>query len=229
MKKLSILLPCAILLSSCSFNLDQILQVATNTPTAAPTYTVGPTDIPTLTPTVATATFTITPTLVGQKSPTSTPEFTATAETLTPTTASTPTATVEMKGFVTVFTSQSEFFKAGICEPTSVKFTAQVANAAGTAFVVLFVRFKSRQTGATSEWTSITMQPLGAGTYVHDLEGAQMKALDSFNNAWVQYQLVATSAGTKEVGRTAIFNERLSLLNCVPTPTSLESPTALVP
>jgi len=136
-----------------------------------------------------------------------------------------------MVGFVTVFTSKTEFYKAGVCQPTSVKFTAQVSNAAATAFVVLFVRFKSKQTGATSDWTSITIKTIGAGTYVHDLVAEEMKSVDSFNDSWVQYQFVATDSKLHEIGRTDIVSESLSVLQCIPTPTAspLASPTQLVP
>jgi hypothetical protein len=130
-----------------------------------------------------------------------------------------------MEGFVNVFISDPEFFKPGVCEPRTVKITAQVANAAGTAFVVLFVRFKSKQTEATSEWTSITIKPLNPGTFVHDLTPQEMKGVDFFTNAWVQYQFVATDSKSNEIGRTGVFSERLSLLDCRPTPTSLPPST----
>jgi hypothetical protein len=229
MKKTSILLLWALLTSSCS--VEQLFLIPTTTPTASATSTVTPTDVPSLTPTIATSTFTITPTLVGYKTETSTPEFTPTStETPTvPPVLTTATPTVDMNGFVAVFTSHAEFFKKGICQPVSVKFTAQAANASGTAFVVLFVRFKSKVTGANSEWTSITMQNMGAGTFNHHLLAEDMKGVDSFRNSWVQYQLVATDSTTKVLGRTGIFNEKLTVLDCVPTPTPLISPTASTP
>jgi hypothetical protein len=130
-----------------------------------------------------------------------------------------------MKGFVTAYASQLEFFKAGVCEPTTVKFTAQVGNPSGTAFVQLFVRFKSKRTGATSEWTSIKMSTKGAGTYTYDLVAAEMKGVASFRDSWVQFQFVATDSKINEIGRTDIFAENLSVLECVPTPTPLISPT----
>jgi hypothetical protein len=236
MKKKYILLLCAVLLSSCS------LLTAVN-PTAAPAReaTGSPTapHAPTSTPITPTLTFTATPPLVGQriKTPTAsqTLDFTPTQVTGTPLlliTPSTPTPTVEMKGFVTVNISGTEFYKTRECQPASVKFTAQVADPANTAFVVLFVRFKSKQTGTTSEWTSITMQSIGAGTYTYDLISEVMKAVDLFENAWVQYQFVATNSNSREIGRTDIFSERLTLLECgdaTPTPTPTATATVLKP
>jgi hypothetical protein len=219
MKKILFVFLLLFLLSSCSMTVDQLFLIPTKTPVPTLTSTITSTSMPTLTATVVTPTFSLTPTLAGQKTPTLTLEPTLTIEPSRTSVPPTLTSTVEMQGFVTVFTSKPEFFKAGICEPTSVKFTAQAANAAGTAFVVLFVRFKSKQTGATSEWTSITMQRLNPGTFVHDLVANEMKGVDFFRNSWVQYQLVATDSKTNEIGRTAIFDERLSVFDCIPTPT----------
>jgi hypothetical protein len=229
MKRTYLSLVCIFLISACSMSVEEIFLIPTKTLTPTLTSTITPTNIPTFTATIVTPTFSLTPTLAGQRTPTLTLEPTLTVKPSETPVPPTLTSTVAMQGFVTVFTSRADFFKAGICEPTSVKFTAQAANAAGTAFVVLFVRFKSRQTGATSEWTSITMQRLNPGTFVHDLVASEMKGVDSFPNAWVQYQLVATDSKTNEIGRTAIFDERLSVLNCVPTPTLSAIPATSTP
>jgi hypothetical protein len=239
MKKISILLICTVLLSACSMTVGQFLG-SPSTPTAAPTFTNTPTEKPTFTPTVPTPTYTLTPTLVGLKTKTFTPNFTPTDLLLTPLDVVVlPSATpivivtqVPMPGFVSISISDAAFYKGKACLPVSVKFTAQVADPAKTAFVVLFVRFKSKQSGTTSEWTSITMQNNLVGTFAHDLVPKEMKAVDLFENAWVQYQLVATDANSDLIGRTEIFSERLTLLECVPTPTSPPAsvtPTLLVP
>ena len=238
MKKILIFLICTALLSACSMTVGQFLG-APPTPTAVPTFSCTPTDKPTFTPTVPTPTYTLTPTSVGLKTKTSTPNFTPTELLLTPLDVlALPSATpillvtqVPMPGFVSISISDAAFYKGKACLPVSVKFTAQAADPARTAFVVLFVRFKSKQSGATSEWTSITMQNKGAGTFSHDLVPLEMKADDLFENAWVQYQLVATDVKSNQVGRTDVFSERLTLLECVttPTPTASTTPTVLVP
>ncbi len=238
MKKISILLICAVLISACSMTVDQFFG-APPTPTPAPTITNTPTDKPTFTPTVPTPTYTLTPTMVGLKTKTSTPDLSPTQLLLTPLDVTAlPSETpislvtqVPMEGFISISTSSEVFYKGKECQPVSVKFTTQVADPINTKFVVLFVRFKSRQSGATSEWTSITMQGAGVGTYAHDLVPSEMKAVDYFENAWVQYQFVATDSNSKEVGRTDTFSERLTLLECVitPTPTASITPTVLVP
>lgn len=237
MKKFPILLIFVFLLSACSMTVNEFLGIQ-STATAVPTFfTNTPTDAPTFTPTVPSPTFTVTPTLMGQKEKTATPEFTPTQLILTPlgvtllpsTTPLVFVPQVAMPGFVSVSISNDAFYKGKQCPPTSVKFTVQVAKPAGTSFVLLFVRFKSKLTGATSEWAdSIAMQSIGGGTYTHDLTTLEMKAVDSFENAWVQYQIVATNSDSEQVGKTDIFSERLTLLECVtPTPPASITPTVV--
>lgn len=225
MKNIYIFLILAILSSSCSFTAEQIFLIPMDTFTPAPTPTKTYTPVPTSTPLTPTLTFTMTPTLAGLKTATSTPENTPTvAETDTPLptiTLNTPTPTVQMVGFVSVKVSQNEFYKGIKCQPASVKFTVQVAEPNQAAYVELFVRFKSRNSGSISNWTNFTMQASGAGTFVHELFSDEMKGDALFRNPWVEYQLVAVTANAREIGRTEIIKENLSMLDCDPTPTPL--------
>jgi hypothetical protein len=238
MRKISFLLFLVSLLSACSMTVDQILGRTPSPTPIALTNTTTP--APTFTPTVPSPTFTASPTMIVQTKKTPMPFESATQLILTqpgvtPLPSSTPIALVtpvKMVGFVSVTVSDAEFYKGRNCPPVSTKITAQVIDAANTAFVVLFVRFKSKQTGTTSEWTSIGMQPSGIpGFYTHDLVSTEMKADDVFKNAWVQYQIVATDSNSSQVGRTDIFDERLTLLECVATstPDPSMSPTATSP
>jgi hypothetical protein len=73
------------------------------------------------------------------------------------------------------------------------------------------------------------MQALAPGTYFHDLTPDEMKGVDIFENAWVEYQFVATNSNSVEMGRTEIFSESLTLLECVATPTVTATSTPLKP
>lgn len=223
MKKTLIFPLIAILLSSCSLTAEQIflIPVDTSTPAPAPTKTYTP--VPTFTPITPTMTYTMTPTLAGQKTAGPTSESAPTqAVTITPLSMITPntaTPTVQMDGFVSVLVSQKEFYKGTKCQPASVKFTAQAADPYQVAYVALFVRFKSKNSGSVSDWTNLNMQAVGAGTFVHELFSDEMKGDALFRNPWVEYQLVAVTANAREIGRTEIFKENLSMLECSPTPT----------
>lgn len=225
MKNICLFLILTILSASCSFTAEQIFLIPVDTSTPAPTPTKTYTPVPTSTPLTPTLTFTMTPTLVGFKTATSTPKNTPTmAKTNTPLptiTLTTSTPTVQMVGFVSVQVSSKEFYKDTKCQPASVKFTAQVADPNQVAYVTLSVRFKSNNTDSKSKWTSIDMQNSGVGTFVHELFSDEMKGDALFINPWVEYQLVAVTANAREIGRTEIFKETLSMLACTSTPTPL--------
>ncbi len=221
MRKIYIILACVVLSLSCSVGGFSLGPSVTSTPSLTSTNTYTP--IPSPTPVTPTLTFTQTPTLVGIKSPTPTQEITATIEvSVTPLAQITPntrTPTVQMEGFTAVMISDNEFYKGRKCDPSFVKLTAQVLDRDRTAYVLLFVRFRSLTSGNASEWTSISMQTIGAGTYVHDLYSDEMKNDAFYTTAWVEYQFVATTSDATEIGRTAIFKEKLTMLPCTTTPT----------
>lgn len=211
---------CAVLLSACSLGLFFGDSIASPSP-PADTHT----PLPSPTSIAATRTFTPTPTMIGHRSPTlelsATPlPPTDTAAPVPQITRTTPTPTIQMKGFISVSVSPLQIYKSGGCIPSSAKFVAQVTDPIRTGYVQLFVRFKSRQSGNTSKWTSIPMQSVGAGTFIHELTTDQMIGENLFRASWVQYQLVAVTPSGREIGRTGVFGEHLLALECSPeTPT----------
>jgi hypothetical protein len=70
------------------------------------------------------------------------------------------------------------------------------------------------------------MENLGAGTFTHTLVPDEIKSLQSFEEPWIQYQMVATRGAGLEMGRTQIFDEMLRLKNCPLTPFPTETVTA---
>lgn len=221
-KKTFVILICAILSLACTVGGFSLNLGPTPTPSLTPTNTYTP--IPTATPVTPTLTFTLTPTLVGIKSPTPTPEDTATpVVSATPPivfiTPNTVTATVQMEGFISVRASVAEFYKGRKCDPSSVKFTAQVLDQNRTAYVLLFVRFRGINSGTPSEWVSFSMDTIGAGTYIRDLYSDEIKNDAFYMTAWIDYQFVATTSNATEIGRTPIFKEKLKMVPCTATST----------
>lgn len=221
MKRLYALLLGTVLSFACSVGGFSLGSIATATPAATSTNTYTP--VPTATPVTPTLTFTSTPTLIGLKSPTPTLEFSATPlasgtplELVTPNTL---TPTLQMEGFIAVRASVTEFYKGRQCDPSFVTFSAQVLERDRVGYVLLFVRFRGINSGNTSEWTSIPMNSIGAGTYVYDLYSDAIKNEPFYTTAWVDYQFVATTSDATEIGRTSIFKERLKMLPCTATST----------
>lgn len=230
MKKKTILSILATTLSA-ACALGPFVPVPTQTP--APTQTETATLPPTPTPVLATLTFTPTPTLIGFRTATftpaesTTPESTITAfTTVTLTASSTPLPPVKTEGFISINTSLTEIFKARGCEPSVVRFTAQVIDPTATEYVLLFVRFKSLKAERVGKWTKIDMIPIGAGTFIHDLSSDQIKDDAYFDSSWIEYQIVSTTKSGSENGRTDIFKERLKMLECDPTSITATNTTA---
>jgi hypothetical protein len=161
--------------------------------------------------------------LIGFKTATLTPEFSATPEAtqtaFTPATLAainTPQLPVNMDGFVSINLSLTEIYKAKGCEPSVVRVNAQVANPADVVYVLLFARFKSLKAARAGKWTKFDMVSIGGGTYIYDLSSDQIRDDAYFETSWIEYQVVSTTQSGRELGRTDIFKERLTMLECVP-------------
>lgn len=203
-----------------------VLAPTTATPTPSPTSTNTNTPRPTATPITPTLTFTLTPTLVGARTQTATLDVTETptVSSVTPLALipkNTATKTFNMKGFTFVNVSVTEFYKNRVCQPSFVTITAQ-ANLPDTAYVLLFARFKSLTSERASRWTKFDMYTIGAGTYLFDVHSDEMLEDAYFQEAWLEYQIVATNPSGKEIGRTDIFKEKVKMSTCVPTPESAQ-------
>jgi len=207
-------------MGACSLTLPLSLSPLGTTPTRTATLELTNTATPSVTPTLPTATFTFTPTLIGAKSPTRTALPVKAGTPVRTATPGTPTASLEMDGFTAIRLSTSAFYVRG-CEPTAVDFTAQVDDTGAVKFVVLFTRFKSATTGATSTWTSLETTSTGGGTYTHRLTAAEILGLESFDDPWVQYQLVTADKNGAVLGRTQVFDAGLRLwMRCPSTPSA---------
>ncbi len=214
-RKFALVILLTVLLSACGLGPLTSLAPA-ETPTTVPTEASTFTPQPTKTPVLPTSTFTLTPTLVGYKTATPSPMVTDTPAALLFVPNTLPPQ-VQMDGFASVNISLTEIYKANRgCEPSVVRFNAQVANAAKAKYVLLFVRFKSFQTDRESKWTQIKMTPVGGGAYIHDLSTDQMLEDEYFESSWLEYQIVSTLENGKKLGGTDIFVERLKMLGCRP-------------
>jgi len=227
-KKSTLAVAIGLLSIACTFTLPGYLTPQKSIPTGSPVVIFTATRSPAASPTVPTPTFTFTPTKIGEKTKTSTSTITpsptvgASSTPLPPVTRDTATPTTFMDGLVSVRVSDDRFYKTG-CSPNSVKFTVQVADAGRVIYVVLFVRLRSKVTGAQSTWTSITMANQGGGTYNHELLPEDIIGIDVFADPSVEYQLVTTNSHSDVLGRTGIFKNHISLITsnaCTSTPTS---------
>lgn len=218
MRKLLTLSVIAMLLLACS--VSSVLPGAatpvpsTETPTPQPTATQT-SNIP--------PTFTFTPTLIGAKptfTPSNTPVPTDQILFITPSTNTpipivptiTPTSVLEGSGFLS-FEQSADLFYWGPCDPHAVSITVQVADVTHVFSVVIFVKFRNRGNGSTTGWNQgFSLDGVGGGTYTIVLDGQEMGIYN--DSSWVMFQIVATDVNGKEVARTSVFPDYLTLSKC---------------
>ena len=222
MKKLAFLLLISLLLSGCSYA-DITSLLATETPLPPPptetaTIYVTPSNTPTITPTMPTPTYTLTPTLIY---PNGTPPPSATVTPVnTPyiipkaaaTTGSQPQ--VGNGPFASITVSGSQLLWGG-CEPSSVLATVKVAPGVPAAVVTIWLRLQSVSTGETTQWGGgAIMDKKGGGVFTYTLAPANFEHYREFPKAWAQYQFVASDARIHRLGASGLFLNNLTISQC---------------
>lgn len=180
----------------------------TPTVTITPTITASPTimHFPTQDPNLPTATFAPVAIFIGSE--TATP---------VPSPGAIPTGTVFSPGtgFVSVDISESRIFW-GSCKPNKSKVTAEVEDFKEVASVIIFVQLKSALKDDYTPWsTGDVMFNYRNGTFSYMLQANEIEGHNHYRISWVRFQLVATNEAGKEIGRTMIFTEPVSLSPCM--------------
>ena len=222
MKKLVFLTAIVSLLSGCSGLPISIPFLGTPVPTGTPRPTVTPFGLPaTHTPdlfVINTAESTTTP-LAGPLLITDTP-----LPTLTPTTR--PTITLEPIDpslftpspnlFLTVTRSTEQLVWGSTCEGArSIQFTAHVMPARRLRYVTLWYRLQDKYSGRHTDWGGgAIMSDNDQGVYFYTLDLSQIQRYRFFVDAWFQYQLVASTATERVLGRSVVSRSEVSLTHC---------------
>ncbi|HUH98151.1 MAG TPA: hypothetical protein VLZ89_12370 [Anaerolineales bacterium] len=224
MKKIALISALGLMLLGCS--LSNLLSPATAPPPAATnTMYVTPSSSATITATLPTPTFTGTPTLIGGGF-TDTPTLSAADLTQTPAVTESPadtTSTLIISG-ISLATPPGVGFTAvrisgnilhwGGCEPSSITFTAHVADPVNETGVLLFLGLKSPTTG---EYTGLRagaiMNGDEAGTFTYTVTVKNITNYQDFPGAWLQYQFVATHEG-RRVGWTQVYLNSITISRC---------------
>jgi len=224
MKKLNFFLVLIFLLSGCSGLPVSIpfLGTAAATGTPLPQFTATPFSLdpthtpdlfvlntlePTTTPGTGTAQITETPL------PTFTPTFRPTI-TLEPVDPSLFTPSPNL--FLAVQRSTSQIVWGSSCEgPRSIRFTANVAPARRLRYVTLWYRLQDKYSGRHTDWGGgAIFSDNDQGTYFYNLDLSQIHRYRLFQDAWFQYQLVASTATQRVLGRSVVSRTDVSLTHC---------------
>jgi len=230
MKKIALISALVLTLLGCSVSdVSKFLPrvtAPTHLPPATNTVSVSPSDTPTITATLPTPTFTGTPTLIGGgftstptmtvPPPTETPAATESSanDTATPDIAESSSATPVGVGFTSVKISGNVLHWGG-CEPSSITFTAHVADPANETAVLLFYRLDNPTTGEmTKMGGGALMNGDSSGIFTYTLTAKNVTHYEDFPGAWLQFQFVATNGSLRHLGYTQIYLNSITISPC---------------
>ena len=173
----------------------------TFTPTITPTGTSSPTvvHIPTQDPAQPTTTYIPLPTFIGKDTIIS---------------IFTPTPVAPGPGFLSVFIGEKVIYW-GSCKPNNVRIVAKVENPEDVYSVVIFVRVRSAFKEDYTPWTTgDVMNNRRDGTFSYTLSANTTRGHNHYKKSWIMFQLVAIDDFGKEIGRTKIYPNEISLSPC---------------
>jgi hypothetical protein len=178
-------------------------QQSSSTPDLFVFNTEGPSPTP----------FTGTPQVTNTAMPTFTATFrpTITLEPLDPT-LFTPSPNI----FLNVQRSTSQLVWGGTCAgDRSIRFISQVQPVRRLRYVTLWYRLQDKYSGRGTVWGGgAILSDNDKGTYFYDLDLSQITNYQKYQDAWLQYQLVASTATRKVLGRSVVSRTDVSLTNC---------------
>ncbi len=118
--------------------------------------------------------------------------------------------------FLTVQKSTNLIVWGSTCEgERSIRFTAQVLPAKRLKFVTLWYRLQDKYSGRHTDWGGgAILSNNKQGTYFYTIELEQIHHYRNFEDAWFQYQLVASTITQKVLGRSVASFSEVSLTHC---------------
>jgi hypothetical protein len=209
------------LLSGCSSLPISIPFLQSPTPTGSP--------VPTATPFALPASNTPDLFVINTSSPTSTAENNVALGTDTPI-PFTPTfrATITLEPispnlftpspniFLSVQKSTTQLVWGSTCEGArSIRFTVQIMPVRRLRFVTLWYRLQDKYSGRNTGWGGgAILSDNDQGTYFYDLQLNQITGYRFYEDAWFQYQLVASTVTRRVLGRSVVSQNEISLTHC---------------
>jgi len=226
MKKIIYNLALIFTLTACSMN-DVIALLVTPTvpppPPPAdeilePTVFYTPSQTPTGT---QIPTFTSTPTLVGAGDSFDAPtEGTVALPTLILVPTETPGPQIslgEPGSLILSISVSSDTLFWGACDaPKYVDFDVRVANNLRVGYVLLFLRLVDKGGNQSTAWgAGAIMKEVGGSTYTYRISRQNLTHYNEFKDAWIEYQVVASTGGLKVLESSPVYEKSLSLKQCL--------------
>lgn len=220
-------------LSACSVDMDELVSLIISPtvppplPTETPTATVDLTAV-NITPTLTIIpTFTSTPTLVESgtglsaddpdSNPLDDPDLVLPTLYIVPTTTSAPkTSLYSGDSIVVSVTVSSDMLIWGYCDdPHYVDFDVRIAANKRVRFVLLFMRLVAKNAAQSTAWGGgAIMEKVSGSYYTYRVRPENITHYEEFDDAWIQFQVVAASGNLQALGRSPIQQEDLTLKKC---------------
>lgn len=118
--------------------------------------------------------------------------------------------------FLSVLKSTTQIVWGSTCDGArAIKFTTQVMPARRLKYVTLWYRLQDKYSGRHTEWGGgAILSDNDRGTYFYNLDLSQIDDYRFFEDAWFQYQLVASTLTRKVLGRSVVSRSEISLTHC---------------
>ena len=180
-----------------------LIPSATHTPNLFVINTEGPTNTISPLETVAPATRTPSATITSRP--------TITLEPLDPS-LFTPSPNI----FLSVQKSTNQIVWGSTCDGArSIQFVIQVQPVLKMKYITLWYRLQDKYSGRATKWGGgAIMMDNDQGKYFYKLELDQIEDYLSFEDAWFQYQFVASTITLKHLGSSVVERRSVSLTHC---------------
>jgi len=97
----------------------------------------------------------------------------------------------------------------------SIKFEVSVKKVRRLRYVLLFVRLQDKYSARNTDWgVGAIMNDNDQGIYFYTLRLDQIPDYQSYEDAWLQYQFVASTVGLTVLGRSIASRDEVSLTHC---------------
>lgn len=97
----------------------------------------------------------------------------------------------------------------------SIKFTAQVLPVKRLRYVTLWYRLQDKYSGRHTDWGGgAIFQDNDRGVYFYTLDLSQIMRYRYYEDAWFQYQFVASTATQRVLGRSIVSRNDVSVTHC---------------
>lgn len=121
-------------------------------------------------------------------------------------------------GLLTSLAVSNDVLYWGYCDSLHyVDFDVRLSSTVHVAYVLLFMRLVDKGGNQSTPWGGgAIMEEAGGSFYTYRVTPEKLSHYDEFKDAWIEYQVVASTGSLKTLDRTPVYTTSLSLEWCQP-------------